>query len=79
MTKNTVQRLAIFFLGIPLYIFTVLYLSFGRNILLVLLVGFIQVQALAETGALFNIKGIKVNRWLLTGVSLAASLSLIHI
>jgi phosphatidate cytidylyltransferase len=73
MTKNTVQRLAIFFLGIPLYVFTVLYLSFGRNILLVLLVGFIQFQAISETAALFGAKGIKVNRGLLTGVSLAAS------
>ena len=74
MTKNTVQRLAIFFLGIPLYTFTVYYLSFGRNILLVLLVFFIQIQALAETEAIFGARGIKVNRGFLTALSLATSL-----
>jgi phosphatidate cytidylyltransferase len=74
MTKNTVQRLAVFFLGIPLFIVVVLYFSFARNILLVLLVLFIQIQALAETTTLFAAKGIKVNRSLLTGLSLATSL-----
>jgi phosphatidate cytidylyltransferase len=74
MTKNTVQRLAIFFLGIPLFILVELYFSFARNIILVLLVAFIQMQALTETTALFAAKGIMLNRRLLTCISLATSL-----
>ena len=74
MTKNTVQRLSVFFLGIPLFIFVVLYLSFGRNILLVLIVLFIQFQILRETSALFEVKGTKLNKRLVTAVSLCLSI-----
>ncbi len=58
MTKNTVQRLLIFFLGVPLFILFELYASFGRNFLLVLVAMGIQVGSIYETVGLFGKKQI---------------------
>ncbi len=73
MTKNTVQRLLIFFLGVPLFILFELYASFGRNILLVLVAMGIQVGAIYEVVGLFGKKGIKVHRAYLATLSLLSS------
>jgi phosphatidate cytidylyltransferase len=62
MTKNTVQRLLVFFLGVPLFILFELYASFGRNILLVLVAFGIQLGSIYETAGIFEKKSIKVNR-----------------
>jgi len=73
VTRNTIQRLLIFFLGVPLFILVVLYASFARNILLVFLVCLIQFIAVRETSALFGTKSVHVNRQYLTVVSISAS------
>jgi phosphatidate cytidylyltransferase len=73
MTKNTVQRLLVFFLGVPLFILFELYASFGRNILLVIVAMGIQLGALYETTGLFYKKGIKLNRAYLAALALLSS------
>ncbi len=78
MTKNTVQRLLIFFLGVPLFILFELYASFGRNFLLVLVAMGIQVGSIYETVGLFGKKGIKLHRVYLAALSLLSS-SLVYL
>jgi len=73
MTRNTIQRLLIFFLGVPLFIMTVLFASFARGILLVLFVAIIQFIAVREASALFGAKGTHLNRAYLTMLSIMAS------
>lgn len=73
MTRNTIQRLLIFFLGVPLFIAVVLFASFGRSILLVFFVGVIQFIAVREASALFGTKGLHLDRAYLTILSIAAS------
>ncbi|MDD3980711.1 MAG: phosphatidate cytidylyltransferase [Spirochaetia bacterium] len=73
MTKNTVQRLAVFFLGVPLFILFELYASFGRNFLLVLVAMGIQFGSLYEIAGLFEKKGIILNRPYLAALSLLSS------
>jgi phosphatidate cytidylyltransferase len=73
MTKNTIQRLLVFFLGVPLFIFFELYASFGRNLLLVLVAMGIQAGAIYETAALFDKKGVALSRGYLLALSLSSS------
>lgn len=73
MTKNTIQRLLVFFLGVPLFILFELYASFGRNLLIVLAAMGIQLGALYETAGLFEKKGIKLNRSYLAVLALLSS------
>jgi len=75
MTKNTIQRLFIFFLGIPLFIAVVVFASFGRNILLLLVVLVVQYLAVGEASALFAAKKIAVRKTLIVVLSLSASLA----
>jgi phosphatidate cytidylyltransferase len=73
MTKNTVQRVLVFFLGVPLLILLEVYVSFERNVLLALLVVVIQALAIGETSALFSTKNIHVNRDLIAILSVISS------
>jgi phosphatidate cytidylyltransferase len=74
MTRNTIQRLLMFFLGVPLFIATVLFASFARSAVLVLFVAIIQFVGVREASALFGAKGIHLNRAYLTVLSILASL-----
>lgn len=74
MTKNTVQRLLIFFFGVPFFIFFELYASFGRNIFLVLFAMAIQFGSLYEIANMFDKKGIQIPRLPLALLSLVGSL-----
>lgn len=74
MTKNTSQRLLIFFGGIPLFVVCVIFASFGRNFLLLLLVLVVQVLAVGETSALFKAKGVVLDSRLLTVLAAINSL-----
>ncbi|HWR10900.1 MAG TPA: phosphatidate cytidylyltransferase [Rectinemataceae bacterium] len=74
MTKNTIQRLLVFFLGIPLFLAVVNYASFGRNILLAVAVAVIQFLCVREASALFAAKNMKVNRLFLTILSAMSTL-----
>lgn len=69
MTRNTVQRLLVFFLGVPLFIAAVFYASFERNILLAFLVTGVQYLGVREASGLFVTKNIKVNTNFLTFLS----------
>lgn len=60
MKKNTAQRLAVFFIGVPLFIFAVLFLSFARFLILAILVLLIQYMAVREASGLFAARGVKV-------------------
>lgn len=73
MTKNTVQRLMIFFLGIPAFIAVVLFLSFGRNVILLAVVLAVQALGAREAVSLFKAKGVAVSRGYLTALSIGAS------
>ncbi|MGB4586963.1 MAG: phosphatidate cytidylyltransferase [Rectinemataceae bacterium] len=76
MTKNIIQRLLVFILGVPLFISLVVYASFGRNVILALLVVAIQILCAGETSALFAVKKIKVNKTYITILSVSAALIL---
>ncbi len=54
MTKNTLQRLAVFFIGIPLFVLAAVYLGFARHILLAALVIFLQVLMVGECASIFK-------------------------
>ncbi|MCE5255660.1 MAG: phosphatidate cytidylyltransferase [Spirochaetaceae bacterium] len=71
MTRNTVQRLIIFFTGIPLFVLCVLYASFARNILLVLLILAVQYLSIRELSTLFRDRGITIRKNLISSLSLA--------
>ncbi len=73
MTKNTGQRLLVFFLGVPLFILFELYASFGRNILLVIFAMAIQFGSLYEIATIFDKKNIRIPRLPLAFLSLAGS------
>ena len=73
MTKNTIQRLLVFFLGIPIFIAIVVFASFGRNLLLLAVVLVVQSLCVREAVSLFAAKGIAVSRSFLTALSLGAS------
>lgn len=74
MTRNTIQRLMIFFLGIPAFIAVVVFASFARNLLLLAVVLAVQVLGVKEAIALFNAKGVAVSKPYLTALSIGASL-----
>ncbi|HEY9054786.1 MAG TPA: phosphatidate cytidylyltransferase [Rectinemataceae bacterium] len=75
MTKNTVQRLAVFFIGIPLFVIVTIFIGFGRHFVLALLVLALMYLMLGEATAMF--KAVKLSpRMPLVGVlSLALGLS----
>jgi len=74
MTRNTIQRLLVFFVGVPLFIAVELYFSFGRNIALVLLVLGLQVFGINEAAAMFAIKKTHLNKGYVLFLSQAATL-----
>lgn len=74
MTRNTIQRLAVFFLGIPAFVAVALFASFGRNILLFAIVLAVQTLGVREAISLFAAKGVAVSRPYLTALSIVASL-----
>lgn len=61
MTQNTRHRLLIFFLGIPLFIFFVLEVNFGRHLAVAILVAGMQILAVRETGGIFALKGAQTS------------------
>ena len=73
MTRNTVQRLLVFFIGVPLFIAATIYASFGRNILLALLVAIIQVLGVRESAGLFAAKKWRLNIAYLSFLSVAST------
>lgn len=75
MTKNTVQRLMVFFLGIPAFIAVVVFASFGRNVLLFAVVIVVQALGAREAVSLFAAKGVAVSRPYLTVLSIGASVA----
>ncbi len=75
MTKNTIQRLMVFFLGIPAFIAVVVFASFGRNVLLFAVVIVVQALGAREAVSLFAAKGVAVSRPYLTVLSIGASVA----
>ncbi|PKL06534.1 MAG: hypothetical protein CVV53_03830 [Spirochaetae bacterium HGW-Spirochaetae-9] len=73
MTKNIVQRLLVFILGVPLFILLVVYASFGRNMILALLVVAVQILCAGEAAALFTFKKIRINKAYITILSVSAA------
>lgn len=73
MTKNIVQRLLVFVLGVPLFILLVVYASFGRNIILAFVVIAVQILCVGEATALFAFKKIRINKAYITILSVAAA------
>lgn len=73
MTRNTIQRLLVFFIGIPLFIATTVYASFGRNILLAILVAVIQILGVREASGLFAAKKWRLNRGFLSTLSVTST------
>lgn len=71
MSKNTVSRLLVFGLGVPLFIVVVLFAPFARNILLVLLVLTVQMLSAKEITSLFAAKGIAIKGRLVAILSVA--------
>ena len=76
MTKNIIQRLLVFMLGVPLFIVLVVYASFGRNLILAMLVIAVQILCAGEASALFAVKKIKVNKFYITTLSVSAAVIL---
>jgi len=60
MTRNTLQRLLLFSLGVPLFILVVLFASFARDVLLVLFILVVQYFAIREMASMFLERGIRV-------------------
>lgn len=73
MTKNTIQRLIVFFLGIPAFVAVVIFASFGRNLLLFAVILVVQTLGAREAIYLFAMKSVAVSRAYLTALSLCAS------
>lgn len=73
MTKNTVLRLANFFIGIPAFIAVVWYMGFARNILLLAVIASIQYLASSEMSAVFAKLKIPTNRGRIAFFSILAS------
>lgn len=73
MTKNTVLRLANFFIGIPAFIAVVWYLGFARNILLLAVIACIQYLASRELAAVFGKLKVPTNRMSIALFSILAS------
>jgi phosphatidate cytidylyltransferase len=76
MTKNIIQRLLVFILGVPLFVFLVVFASFGRNFILALVVVAVQILCAGEASALFAVKKINVNKTYLTILSVSAAVIL---
>lgn len=74
MTKNTSQRLLLFFLCIPLFVLCVLYVSFARNLLLVLLILGVQFFSVRELSTIFLDSGIAIKKNFTTCLSLLLSI-----
>jgi phosphatidate cytidylyltransferase len=75
MTRNTIQRLSVFIIGVPLFAFVELYASFGRNMLTALVILFIQYMAVKETAGIFAARNIMVNRSYLHVLASASSIA----
>lgn len=73
MTRNTIQRLLVFFLGVPLFIAVELYAPFGRNLILVFLVIGVQVLGINEATAMFAIKKTALNKGFILFLSVTAT------
>lgn len=73
MTKNTKQRLLFFFIGIPTFILTVLFLPFGNNVLLFLTVTILQVLAIYEMRGMYRAKTITIDAFRIAIFSFATS------
>lgn len=71
MSKNTVSRLLVFGLGVPLFVLVVLFAPFARNILLVLLVLTVQAHSAGEMSALFAARGTRIRSRLVSTLSLS--------
>ncbi len=75
MTRNTIQRLSVFLIGVPLFALVELYASFGRNLLIALVILFIQYMAVKETAGIFAARKIHVNRSYLHILAFATSIA----
>ncbi len=73
MTKNIVQRLLVFILGVPLFILLVVYASFGRNAILAMLIVAVQILCAGEAAALFTVKKIRINQTYITILAVLAA------
>lgn len=71
MSKNTVLRLLVFGLGVPLFILVVIFAPFARNILLVLLVLTVQALSVREMTALLAARSILIRGKLVTALSVS--------
>ncbi len=69
MSKNTVLRLLVFGVGVPLFILVVLFAPFARNILIVLFVLVVQVLSVREMSALLAAKKMHIRERLITALS----------
>jgi phosphatidate cytidylyltransferase len=69
MTTNTVQRLSLFFLGIPAFVAITIFLPFAHNAFLVLVVFVFQALDSREMSAILKTKGLSAG----TGAPLIAS------
>jgi len=69
LSKNTVLRLLVFTVGVPLFILVVLFAPFARNILIVLFVLVVQVLSVREMSALLAAKKIHIRERLITALS----------
>jgi phosphatidate cytidylyltransferase len=60
VTKNTIQRLLVFFIGIPIFVYAALFLSFAHNLVFVFVILLVQIQIVAEFGTFFERKSIPI-------------------
>jgi len=74
MTRNTIQRLLVFFIAVPLFIAVAVYASFGRNILLAFLVVVVQLLGVRESAGLFAAKKWRLNLPYLSFLSAASAI-----